>query len=245
MLAKLSRVGKFMPDNAHDIEEMRYLWALCTRFQIGAGVVRDAAGFDITDQRFDATRTLLIEMIGDEGPLDTFVRMRAASELVALMTFESIWSAAKDQVPLREYPRLAHQIHLDLLDEAWKMTRLLRQAVFTFVARDEARAKKKDFLELTEQVVTNGAAIVTLAQIVSHQTNDPRMAAILTDGDMLEWLDRDEPNRLAEGSCPPITAFYRYWYLRVRGQERSVPIAHFRLDLSVDLTAQKLFQLGG
>lgn len=240
----LYRVRKFAPDNRHDILEVQYLSALCSRFQIGAGVVRDGGGFDVTKDRSESAAKLLIDMIGDEEHLETFVQMRAASELVALLIFQGIWSAAAGSGALQEYPKFEPDEYLTLLDRAWVLTHALREAIFRGVLVEDSRNIQKDFLELTEQVITNAAAIFTLAHVVRHRTDDPRITTILQDSKMIAWLDDDEPSRPADHVYPPITAFYRYWYLRARGRNPETDLAHFSLDVGVDLTAQKLFQLG-
>jgi hypothetical protein len=233
------RVNKFSRNTA-DQEEVRYLQALCTRFQIGAGPVLESAGFDITQHRYEMARELLLKTMNDDGPPYGFVKMRASSELVSLNLFAAIWSARSAVV---DGPKLKAELYKEALPGAWSLIRRLRQAIQGSELLEKA-AERADVVELVEQVITNGFATCALANLLGPTAEE--FEPILSDNDTLAWLDSEWFPWPSAHQPPPITTFYRYWYDRSRGRlNDGGREKHFPLNVNVDVEAQTLFLTRG
>jgi hypothetical protein len=233
----LKRVQKFCATSKDDILELEYLLALCIRFQLGAGVIRDATASDVSLDGYHRARKLLLDTIDGHTRFKSFTVARAAAELVALLVFGSIWSLAPQVVAAENYPLVPEDLFQSELPFAWELCRKLRSAADEglFGSSEPAR------IEVLEQAKVNSAAVYCFAALFAQKL-DSRSADILGDAEMRNWLAKFDSKGRRGDSVPPITDFYNYWYRRLAGGESAELVQrHFDLDLRIDILASRIF----
>lgn len=188
--------------------ELQYLYAICIRFRIGMGEIKDATGEDITFLRYGRARGLLETQLTSKRN-----GFRAKTELTSLIFFACACSLFDDS-PSKSFPNVLIEDHfgecIDYINQLHEMREGYRSGTATLDISD------KELCELEEQIAVNTAACYCLARLgaldqYKDAFQEDYVSSISENG--LEWVSNFAHDcREQARECSLIAKFYFKWF---------------------------------
>jgi hypothetical protein len=212
--------------------ELEYLFAVCIRFRIGAGPIRDAGGADISFERYGQARQLLQDRAKS---IVAFVDLRAASELSALILFGSAWSIAEAASPTLHNSFPSALVESEFGECVTLLMNLYDRIEPHIDGRSSfAGSEASQYREVEEQIAVNIAAAYCLTQLGlrSDDTEAFKDYATLFEraSRALAWIAEFAKQCRSGGrNCSHIGQFYFSWFEFLRGTS-----SELRLNNEID-----------
>ncbi len=218
--------------------ELEYLYALCARFRVGSGPLKDASVNDVTNARYDKACDLLEKRIDS---LRSFAGFRAATELSSLKFFACAWSMFEEDLGQRRFPE-------DMIDKEFgKCVGLLNKLIHegSQIRNGSGGITRGELEQLEEQIAVNITACYCLAKLGAL----PKYRHMFPKDDVsispaaLEWVTAFVRSRRGEKQAlSHIAQFYFTWFDFVTRGGRLPNDVKEHVTLSIDSKIARRFE---